>query len=208
LVHVLDTKTWEWSEHETKGPGPSKRHSHSAVYNCGNMIVFGGYENDGDSFNPRDRNVYSLDLNTWIWSQIPAVGEVPPPLFSHTALVIDGQMLVVGSSYYVPPEAWTPTSDRDIKRVDTQWDNLDIGMRNVVAVLDIVKARWHPLSLNRIFKGRLFMQHTSTLIKRSFGDSDLKLCILGGGGNCYFFGPHFNDMTVLKLSEGSTLKIK
>jgi len=141
-LFVLDIKTWKWSIPKCCGDKPSPRHSHSAVLTSDkkSMVVFGGYHGEGDSFNPKDRTLYTLNLKTWCWSKInpaesPKIDDdrssciknvksmnmmmetkdelvLPPPLSSHTSVVLQRYMLVVGSCYYVPLECHIPRSNK------------------------------------------------------------------------------------------------
>lgn len=82
---VFDTKTLEFIKIETIGIAPAPRYGHSAVLHENQMIVFGGYDNEGGKSN----ELFVLDLNTSAWRQVKMTEQGwPEARYNHQAVVM------------------------------------------------------------------------------------------------------------------------
>ena len=98
-LYRYDTKAHRWEKPDVSGQVPGARDGHSAVVIRNQMFIFGGYEEEVGLFS---QDVYSLNLNTLIWSFIPASGAAPSFRDFHTATVyLDRFMFIFGGRGYV-----------------------------------------------------------------------------------------------------------
>ncbi len=235
---VLNVESGMWSRRPATGAVPAPRHSHTSVsFDSGRLVaIYGGYHEDGHfrGPSPRDTRVYVLDTATDTWRSAPASGNPPPPLFSHTATMIFGRfMLVLGASHCVPEALWRRGSDQSgptSYESDSYWNLSTIGMNNILSVWDVKRMVWSlpvlslaPGEAGAGAKGgaavahlgsRLWMQHTATRLDADEAKVQ-RVLVAGGGGNCYFFGPHYNPTAVLRCrvlerssGKGPTLAIE
>jgi N-acetylneuraminic acid mutarotase len=81
----------EWSELVTTGTRPSPRFGHVAAYNPADecMYVHGGY--DGAPL----EDMYKLDCNTLVWSEIALSGTTPGEVCYHACCLIDANTLMI-----------------------------------------------------------------------------------------------------------------
>lgn len=89
-----------WTELRARGPRPSPRAAHAAVYDAKRqrMLVFGGFDPAAPGSRWNDLWALSLSANP-VWRQVRTGGTTPPPSSGHSA-VYDAQqdrMLVFGS---------------------------------------------------------------------------------------------------------------
>jgi hypothetical protein len=68
-VWALDLSSFEWTEQVTKGP-TVKRNGHVCVEWRGSLYVMGGSDEEGPK-----ASVMRLDLTTWEWTEVRAVGD-------------------------------------------------------------------------------------------------------------------------------------
>lgn len=88
----LDTS--EWSAVTTSGTNIPPRNNHEAVVFGDKMIVFGGATGAGRA---ADSNaLFTLDLKTYVWSQIPNSGTWPEKVCQHSSIVYGDKMIVFG----------------------------------------------------------------------------------------------------------------
>lgn len=71
-LYCFDTDINSWSVPEVSGHVPSARDGHSACLNGHFMYIFGGFEEDEDSFS---QDVYVLDLEQMYWYYVSTLGE-------------------------------------------------------------------------------------------------------------------------------------
>ncbi len=94
----LNTGYEGWIQIFPSGTQPPARDAHSAIIDPVNnrMIVFGGYDANGNNFN----DVWSLNLNDTSWIQLNPSGSPPPIRGAHTAIYdpIENRMIVFGGS--------------------------------------------------------------------------------------------------------------
>eukprot|EP00741_Cyanophora_paradoxa_P004747 tig00000828_g4605.t1 len=89
-----DNDALEWKQLETRGEAPPARWRHTAnVIEDKTLVVFGGL-----SGGKRFADVYTLDLETSVWTRIECKGAVPPPRAHHSATLV-GRMLYVFGGY-------------------------------------------------------------------------------------------------------------
>eukprot|EP01127_Copromyxa_protea_P022393 TRINITY_DN8005_c0_g1_i1.p1 TRINITY_DN8005_c0_g1~~TRINITY_DN8005_c0_g1_i1.p1 ORF type:complete len:1059 (+),score=205.67 TRINITY_DN8005_c0_g1_i1:15-3191(+) len=180
---------------KTTGPLPTSRYSHTmTAIGGGKLVLFGGLNNDRESMN----DVHVLDVDGASWKTVEAVGDIPLPVFSHTANAVS-------------------LSDEEDSSLDVYADQKFTHLavlggcspltRNSLYLLDLDTFTW---KLERTgystFSGEdlsspttrppspvMFVKHTSTLVSRN------RLCIIGGGALCFSFGNFFNSLNVLRI---------
>lgn len=170
--HFLHVGTMAWVSIPVKGQAPAGRHSHSACSWQGGALIAGGL---GLSEEPLG-SVFFLKPTSggFLWEPV----EIQPPVtprYSHTAHVLNGNLLLVGGvcihSSSVPGVTVI---------------NLSTGLSSEYQI-DSTCVPW-PLMLHN---------HTSILLPE-----EQKLLLLGGGGNCFSFGTYLNPHVVtLDLSS-------
>jgi len=92
--------TNRWHHVVTKGEKPDARIEHSAVFSPkdNSMVVFGGQRWWGPEGMLND--VWKLDLSTFTWTRIEALGYKPMPRLGHSAMVTsDGQFMIIFAGY-------------------------------------------------------------------------------------------------------------
>lgn len=99
-VWALDLSSFEWTELQTTGGPPAARSNPAGTYDSVNdeLVLFGGNTStSGLSFLPLN-DVWALNLETLIWRQIPASGNVPEARLFHSAVVDDagGRLFIYG----------------------------------------------------------------------------------------------------------------
>ncbi|XP_037271413.2 tRNA wybutosine-synthesizing protein 4 [Rhipicephalus microplus] len=165
-TYVLDVGEGSWSEVPQGGlVWPEPRHSHAAVASHDNssLIVTCGLSSREKPLNC----VYSFHLATLTWEEIPVDGLLPR--FGHTAHLISSTTVVLVGG--VSGRSGEPCG---------------------LATIDLVFMLCREVSLPGQDPERPFMTfgHSSVLIEDSDGVS--RILIIGGGGNCFSFGTHFN----------------
>eukprot|EP01060_Flectonema_neradi_P037606 TRINITY_DN7614_c0_g1_i1.p1 TRINITY_DN7614_c0_g1~~TRINITY_DN7614_c0_g1_i1.p1 ORF type:complete len:414 (+),score=45.68 TRINITY_DN7614_c0_g1_i1:49-1290(+) len=95
LVFDVAKSRWvppsEYAEAEQHGNRPSCRRAHSAGVIGDKMIIFGGFSGDKCL-----NDIYSLDLNTYIWSKITPTGQSPCARGGHSSVVHNNSLLIFG----------------------------------------------------------------------------------------------------------------
>lgn len=176
--YILDVPTSSWSSITENAVSPLPRHSHAAVAAHGKslMIVTCGLSDNEQPLNC----IYSFDINTLMWQELPVDGLLPR--FSHTAHLVDSNtMVLVGG---VTGSCGKPCG---------------------LAVINLTSMSCREVQLPGQDPARPFMTfgHSSVLISNSNDNS--KILMIGGGGNCFSFGTHFNRhiavIEVRRLSE-------
>ncbi|KAH7974475.1 hypothetical protein HPB49_015783 [Dermacentor silvarum] len=164
-VYVLDVAECSWSKVPEGVVWPVPRHSHAAVATAdqSSMIVTCGLSSSEKPLNC----VYSFDIATLTWEELPVDGLLPR--FGHTAhLTGQRTVLLIGG---VSSRSGEPCG---------------------LAIIDLVSMACREVSLPEQDPERPFMTfgHSSVLIEDS--DKSSRILIVGGGGNCFSFGTHFN----------------
>ncbi|XP_057707902.1 tRNA wybutosine-synthesizing protein 4 [Corythoichthys intestinalis] len=165
--YFLDLDMQHWTELAVEGEAPEARHSHSACSYKGGLVLFGGHGRRGEPLG--DIVVMKPNERSFCWEKI----DTHPPLcprYSHDAHVIGDHLIVVGGVWLhsdsVPGVAIVNLSTRC----------------SIEFSLDTTSVPW-PLMLHS-FCSELMVQKEAELI------------LIGGGGNCFSFGTHFNPQIV------------
>ncbi|XP_054421488.1 tRNA wybutosine-synthesizing protein 4 [Pteronotus mesoamericanus] len=170
--HFLHVGTLTWVRIPVEGEIPEGRHSHSACSWQGGALIAGGLDVSEEPLN----SVLFLKPSTcgFLWESI----DIQPPItprYSHTAHVLNGNLLLVGG-------VWIHSSSVPGVTII----NLTTGLSSEYEI-DTTRVPW-PLMLHN---------HTSILLPE-----EQQLLLLGGGGNCFSFGTYFNPHAVtLDLSS-------
>jgi hypothetical protein len=106
-LHVLDTRSWSWSQPATTGTPPPPRAGHSMSLLHGRfVVVFGGAllaaAPDGSVVNKPTNDLFVLDtgLAVWNWSQPALQGTPPSARAGHAAAAfLTNQLLVFGGGF-------------------------------------------------------------------------------------------------------------
>nr|XP_057939051.1 tRNA wybutosine-synthesizing protein 4 [Doryrhamphus excisus] len=165
--YFLDVDQQHWMELPVEGTAPDDRHSHSACPYQGGVLVFGGLGRRGQPLG--DTVVLKPNERGFCWEMID-VQPPPCPRYSHSAHVIGKHLLVVGGVWLYPD---------DVPAVSMI--NLDTRC-SVDFRLNTSSVPW-PLMLHS-FCSELTDQ------------KKVELLLIGGGGNCFSFGTHFNPQLV------------
>ncbi|CAK6967691.1 tRNA wybutosine-synthesizing protein 4 isoform X2 [Scomber scombrus] len=165
--YFLCLEQQHWTEIPVQGVAPEARHSHSACPYQGGAVVFGGLGKRGV---PLGDTVMLRPIERgFCWERIE-VKPSPFPRYSHSAHVIGEKLVVVGG-------VWLHSDGVPGVVVI----NLTTGS-SVEFSLDTTSVPW-PLMLHS-FCSELTDQKNQELL------------LIGGGGNCFSFGTHFNPQPV------------
>ncbi|GMR60158.1 hypothetical protein PMAYCL1PPCAC_30353, partial [Pristionchus mayeri] len=93
LLHEFNPVDNVWRSLATKGRIPPARDGHSAVVYNGQMIVFGGFEEQDQRFS---QETFIFDFESATWSEMATMGDRPAWRDFHTAVVIGDDMFVFG----------------------------------------------------------------------------------------------------------------
>ncbi|XP_068184667.1 tRNA wybutosine-synthesizing protein 4 isoform X2 [Antennarius striatus] len=157
----------QWTEIPVDGAAPEARHSHSACSYEGGLVLFGGLNRKGMPLG--DTVVLKPNVRGFTWTKME-VQPSPVPRYSHSAHVIGAKLLVVGGVWLDGPGV--P-------------GGLVINLTTHSSVefsLDTTAVPW-PLMLHSF---------CSELTE----PEEPELLLIGGGGNCFSFGTHFNSQPV------------
>ncbi|XP_067460305.1 tRNA wybutosine-synthesizing protein 4 [Thunnus thynnus] len=165
--YFLCLEQQHWTEIPVEGTAPEARHSHTAYSYHGGAVVFGGLGKSGVPLG--DTVVLRPIERGFCWERIEV--EPPPfPRYSHSAHVIGEKLVVVGG-------VWL----HSVGVPGVLVINLTTGS-SVEFSLDTTSVPW-PLMLHS-FCSELTDQENPELL------------LIGGGGNCFSFGTHFNPQPV------------
>ncbi|CAN8005666.1 unnamed protein product [Ixodes pacificus] len=167
--HILDVSTMEWVEVGHGNDAPTPRHSHAVVGRDGvEMVVACGLSAEEKALN----SVHCFNVRTSTWVRLPLSGLLPR--YGHTAHLINARILVLIGGISGDP-----------------------GTPSGIAVVDIGALTCREVALPAQDPQRPFMTfgHTSVLTKDCTGRQIV--VIVGGGGNCFSFGTHFNRQVAL-----------
>eukprot|EP00741_Cyanophora_paradoxa_P008291 tig00001286_g8020.t1 len=108
----LDAHVWEPVPY-AGGPAPAARHGHTATLVGRRLFVFGGALAAGKALN--DLSLFDLDTGTWFCPT--ATGDVPPPVYAHSAVLRGRSIVVYGGCHQM-----RKTADIYLLNVDTyEW---------------------------------------------------------------------------------------
>lgn len=202
-----------------KLPGPRWRHTTTALSHKGKdyLFLFGGKNGSQEVLGDSS----FMDLSQNMWTEVTIAGQTPEARFSHSACSYQGGVVIFGGL----SRKGLPLADTTLLRPTGSgfcWDRLDINPPPVARYshtahvigdkLLLVGGVWlysHVPGVAVInLKTQSSMEfHLDTtavpwpLMLHSFC-SDLtsskeELLIIGGGGNCFSFGTHFNPQPVV-----------
>lgn len=90
-LYTLNLSSEKWKQASTsKGPEPRCNHSSTIYQNY--MYLFGGINEETEKLN----DFWKLDLRTYYWDKIEAVGSVPTGRSGHSAVVYNDVMIIFG----------------------------------------------------------------------------------------------------------------
>ncbi|XP_077392578.1 tRNA wybutosine-synthesizing protein 4 isoform X1 [Festucalex cinctus] len=163
----LDLDQQHWTEVAVEGAAPEARHSHSACSYQGGLVLFGGHGRRGEPLG--DIMVMKPNERGFYWESVD-VQPPPCPRYSHGAHVIGDHLIVVGG-VWLHSEAVPGVAIINLSR-----------RCSVEISLVTTSVPW-PLMLHSF---------CSELIQK-----EAQLILIGGGGNCFSFGTHFNPQLVI-----------
>uniref|UniRef100_A0AAQ4P4P0 tRNA wybutosine-synthesizing protein 4 n=1 Tax=Gasterosteus aculeatus aculeatus TaxID=481459 RepID=A0AAQ4P4P0_GASAC len=159
----LSVDQQHWTEVPVEGAPPEARHSHSACSHQGGVVVFGGLDRRGVPLG--GPAVLRPTGGGFCWERV----EVRPPVvprYSHSAHVMAGRLLLVGGVWLHPD---------GVPGVAV----IDLAARSSLEFrLDTSSVPW-PLMLH-------------SFCSELTDPEEAELLLVGGGGNCFSFGTHFN----------------
>ncbi|XP_005746375.1 tRNA wybutosine-synthesizing protein 4 [Pundamilia nyererei] len=174
--YFLSVDQQHWTEIPVEGVAPEARHSHSACSYKGGGVVFGGLSRAGVPLD--DTVILTQTERGFCWERID-VQPPPVPRYSHCAHVSGEKLVVVGGV----------------------WLHSD-GVPGVV-VINITTCSSMEYSLDTTSVPWPLMLHS--FCSEMTDSEDPELLLIGGGGNCFSFGTHWNPQPVtvdLKLMLG------
>uniref|UniRef100_A0A8D3AZX8 tRNA wybutosine-synthesizing protein 4 n=1 Tax=Scophthalmus maximus TaxID=52904 RepID=A0A8D3AZX8_SCOMX len=165
--HFLCLDRQHWTEMPVEGAAPAAVHSHSACSYQGGAVVFGGL--DGRAVPLGDTVVLRPTDGGFSWDRLE-VQPPPAPRYSHCARVMGEKLVVVGG-------VWLHSEGVPGVVV------IDLNTRSSVEFsLDTGSVSW-PLMLH-------------SFCCEQTDSEEPELLLVGGGGNCFSFGTHFNPQPV------------
>ncbi|KAG7231789.1 hypothetical protein INR49_009995 [Caranx melampygus] len=166
-AHFLSLDRQQWTEIAVEGAAPEARHSHSACPHQGGVVVFGGLDKRGVPLG--DMVALRPRDRGFSWDTVE-LQPPPVPRYSHCAHVIGEKLVVVGG-------VWLHSDDVP-----------------GVAVIDLVTGSSVELRLDASSVPWPLMLHS--FCSELTDQEEPELVLLGGGGNCFSFGTHFNPQAV------------
>ncbi|XP_061917615.1 tRNA wybutosine-synthesizing protein 4 isoform X2 [Entelurus aequoreus] len=165
--YFLDVDQQHWVEVPVEGAAPEDRHSHSACLYQGGVVVFGGLGRKGEPLG--DTTILKPREGGFCWERID-VQPPPCPRYSHSAHVLGEQLIVVGGV----------------------WLHSD-GVPGVAVMgLDTCCSMEFRLDTSSVPYPLMLHSFCSELTDQK----EAELLLIGGGGNCFSFGTHFNPQLV------------
>uniref|UniRef100_A0A665VXN7 tRNA wybutosine-synthesizing protein 4 n=1 Tax=Echeneis naucrates TaxID=173247 RepID=A0A665VXN7_ECHNA len=166
-AHFLCLDQQRWMKVPIEGAAPTALHSHSACSFQGGVVVFGGLDRRGV---PRgDTAVLRPTDGGFSWDRLE-VQPPPVPRYSHSAHMIGEKLVVVGG-------VWLHSDGVPGVVV------IDLSIRTSVEFsLDLTSVPW-PLMLH-------------SFCSDLTDSEEPEVVLIGGGGNCFSFGTHFNPQPV------------
>uniref|UniRef100_UPI0037E8DBA5 tRNA wybutosine-synthesizing protein 4 n=1 Tax=Semicossyphus pulcher TaxID=241346 RepID=UPI0037E8DBA5 len=161
--YFLCLEQQHWTEVPVEGPAAEARHSHSASSYQGGLVVFGGLDRRGVPLG--DTAVLRPTERGFTWERIE-VQPPPAPRYSHCAHVMGEKLVVVGGV----------------------WLHSD-GVPGVV-IINLATQSSAEFSLDTTSVPWPLMLHS--FCSELTDTEEPQLLLIGGGGNCFSFGTHFN----------------
>eukprot|EP01132_Coremiostelium_polycephalum_P003589 gene3589-4471_t len=96
---VYDTEMNTWTHQDTTGDVPIPRTNHAATALDKYMFIFGGMYKDQNERLVFLNDLYRLDTETFVWTKINPIGELPPPKCGHKLVTFDNKLLLFGGGF-------------------------------------------------------------------------------------------------------------
>jgi N-acetylneuraminic acid mutarotase len=91
-IYELSLENHEWTQINTSGVKPKARFGHGTFINHENLYIFGGEDQHGNKLN----DLHSLNLETYEWNEISALGSLPAVRSGHSTKVHKHLMFLFG----------------------------------------------------------------------------------------------------------------
>ncbi|KAM9850756.1 tRNA wybutosine-synthesizing protein 4 [Aulostomus maculatus] len=161
--YFLSVDQQHWTEIPVEGVTPEARHSHSACSYQAGVVVFGGLGRKGEPLG--DTALLRPTEGGFCWESIE-VKPPPCPRYSHSAHVIRENLIVVGG-------VW-------------------LQSEGVPGVVVINLATCSSVEFNLDTTSVLWPLMLHSFCSELLDEKNPELLLVGGGGNCFSFGTHFN----------------
>ncbi|XP_006819091.1 tRNA wybutosine-synthesizing protein 4-like [Saccoglossus kowalevskii] len=173
--YLLDVNSWVWYMVSISSDSsvPQGRHSHSSVsWNHNKIIISGGLSSELKAFN----DLYLLHCEKPLecrWQKLQLEPEMEPR-YSHSSAVVKDSLILCGG---VNPDSFSSPGLTILNLQTLTWKNYRLPIQDPKL----------PMMLHN---------HCSIVLP------DDNLLVIGGGGNCFSFGTHFNSTpAVLNLEN-------
>ena len=92
IVHTFCFHSRKWRQIDCPGLPSLYHHSMTRIGNTNRILLFGGYETHGLPLN----NIYVVNLDDWVCSEVNVQGQVPTPRGYHQAMLLGKQLYFTG----------------------------------------------------------------------------------------------------------------
>mmetsp|Transcript_2846 Transcript_2846/g.2670 ORF Transcript_2846/g.2670 Transcript_2846/m.2670 type:complete len:99 (+) Transcript_2846:593-889(+) len=90
-MHALDMKNMKFEAVYTRGDVPTHRDEHTALIYENSMVIFGGFDLNGDRVN----DIYRYFFKENKWEKIMVMGgDLPTPRAGHSAVMVGDVMII------------------------------------------------------------------------------------------------------------------
>ncbi|XP_034048937.1 rab9 effector protein with kelch motifs [Thalassophryne amazonica] len=90
-VHIFDTVSSSWTQHEPQGRLPPARHGHIIIAVGSRIYIHGGMAGDTSH-----SDMYCLDTRSMKWTKVKMKGSIPPGVAAHSAVVLGKNIYIFG----------------------------------------------------------------------------------------------------------------
>ncbi|XP_002162013.3 tRNA wybutosine-synthesizing protein 4 isoform X1 [Hydra vulgaris] len=168
----FNSKTYQWKKEILK-KDLVPRHSHSMEIWKQKLLLYGGLNHENKTLNTLNVLHIQDDESEVYIDEIQFVPQLPAR-YSHTSHVVDDLLVIVGGV--------DPSEHYQLP----------------IILIYLSKKVWQPLMLPISSPEYPLMLHNHCSILTS----DNKVIVIGGGGNCFSFGTHFNEhLSIIDLSQ-------
>lgn len=97
-LYIFDSESSNWTAKTSQGSGADRRMGHTSTFDPVKKViyVYGGCKNKRWF-----KDIHILNIETWKWTDIKAVGNAPRRAY-HTSVLFQGELLVFGGVYPNP----------------------------------------------------------------------------------------------------------
>jgi tRNA wybutosine-synthesizing protein 4 len=221
LIKLLPEDSYETQSVSELGEIPPKvyRHLFLKLNESNKIVQLGGKQSFA---NNQTDYYYILDTNTMRWQQ--RVINIPTNIYSHSGVSINPYVMIINgglncdtNSYhsndiYLIDDRTRIANNINVKGLDHLYShNIKCFNENKVVIIggiaksgtnnkiDLIDLRFNQIvdSMDIITESSLMLHNfSSELIMR---ENSSFLWLIGGGGNCFSFGTHFNKPSVIEL---------